>query len=413
MQEKSTLNVLVSAFACGPNWGSEVGMGWNWITNLSQYSQLHVIAEKGFKEDIDKGISELSLKYPPKFYYLDIGEKGRRLFWKQGSLLFYYYYNKWQKAAYTLSKKILNDNQIQIIHQLNLIGFREPGYLWKYADKCPVLWGPVGGINQIPLNFIFYFNFKNILFYLGKNAIHSIQLAFSPRVVKALKNAKFVIAESSGTKEILKKKFGVQAMKIHETACYSVNLEFKEKNNKLIELIWIGKIQGTKALPIALRALSKVKEKEKFHLTIIGDGPDEKFCKRLVHRLDISNLCTFLGKIPNKDVIEKIKGSDLLFFTSLKEGTATVVIESLSFGIPVLCHDTCGFGDIVSSDNGIKIPLNSYKESVMGFAAKLSEIALDKSVLAKLSKGALKVSKNFNWESNAKKMFDLYINAIK
>jgi glycosyltransferase involved in cell wall biosynthesis len=413
MQEKSTLNVLVSAFACGPNWGSEVGMGWNWIINLSKYCQLHVITEKAFKEEIDKRISELSLKYPPKFYYLDIGEKGRRLFWKQGSLLFYYYYNKWQKAAYNLSKKILDDNEIRIIHQLNLIGFREPGYLWKHADKYPILWGPLGGINQIPLNFIFYFNFKNILFYLGKNAIHYIQLAFSPRVVKALKSAKIVIAESSNTEKILKERFGIQAIKIHETACYSVDLEFNERKNKLIELIWIGKIQGTKALPIALRALSKVKEKEKFHLTIIGEGPDEKSCKLLANKLNITHLCTFLGKIPNREVIERIKVSDLLFFTSLKEGTATVVIESLSFGTPVLCHDTCGFGDVVSNDNGIKIPLNSYTDSINSFAAILSELALDKSVLLKLSKGALNVSKNFNWEYNARQMFDLYLNAIK
>jgi glycosyltransferase involved in cell wall biosynthesis len=234
---------------------------------------------------------------------LDIGEKGRRLFWKQGSLLFYYYYNKWQKAAYNLSKVILDNNEIQIIHQLNLIGFREPGYLWKHAYKYPVIWGPVGGLNQIPLNYIFYFNLKNILFYLGKSIIHHIQLGFSRRVVKALKNAKAIVAESSGTKKILNERFGIQATKIHETACYSVDFEFKEKNNKLVELIWIGKIQGTKALPIALKALSKVKEKEKFHLTIIGEGPDERYCKLLAHKLNISYLCTFLGKVPNKEVI--------------------------------------------------------------------------------------------------------------
>jgi glycosyltransferase involved in cell wall biosynthesis len=96
----------------------------------------------------------------------------------------------------------------------------------------------------------------------------------------------------------------------------------------------------------------------------------------------------------------------------LKEGTATVVIESLSFGTPVLCHDTCGFGDVVSNDNGIKIPLNSYKTSVSGFAAILSEIAADKSILRKLSEGALRVRENFNWSINAKKMVDLYLNAI-
>jgi glycosyltransferase involved in cell wall biosynthesis len=412
MQEKSTLNVLVSAFACGPNWGSEVGMGWNWIINLSQYCQLHVITEKGFKEDIEKGISNVCLNYQPKFYYLDIGEKGRLLFWKQGSLSFYYYYKKWQKNAYNLSKEILNNNEIQILHQLNLIGFREPGYLWKHAKKYPYIWGPVGGINQIPLNFILRFDFKSMLFYLGKNIIHHVQLSLSSRVVKSLNAAAFVIAESSNTQKVLKKKFGIQTVLIHETACNSKGFEFKQKNNKQIELIWIGKIQGTKALPIALKALSKVKEKEKFHLTIIGDGPDEKFCKRLARKIHINNICSFTGKIPNVEVIEKIKKSDLLFFTSLKEGTPTVISEALSFGLPVLCHDTCGFGDIINKECGIKIPLISYNYSVNSFARALSKIAEERSILSKLSIGVIQERENLTWESNSKTMIDLYLKAI-
>lgn len=50
------LNVLVSAFSCGPNWGSEVGMGWNWIINLANYCKLTIITEKGFKDEIESSI---------------------------------------------------------------------------------------------------------------------------------------------------------------------------------------------------------------------------------------------------------------------------------------------------------------------------------------------------------------------
>ena len=99
MENNNTLKVLISSFACGPYWGSEVGMGWNWIINLSQFCQIYVITEKGFKNEIENEIPKLNLKNIPTFYYIDIGDKGRNLFWKQGSLLFYHYYNKWQKKA--------------------------------------------------------------------------------------------------------------------------------------------------------------------------------------------------------------------------------------------------------------------------------------------------------------------------
>ena len=87
-----SIRILASVFACGPKWGSEIGMGWNWVINLSQYCQLTVITENGFKEDIEEVLPYLDLKYIPIFHYVDIGDKGRILFMKQGSLKFYKYY---------------------------------------------------------------------------------------------------------------------------------------------------------------------------------------------------------------------------------------------------------------------------------------------------------------------------------
>ena len=50
------IKVIVSAYACGPKWGSEIGMGWNWVINLAQYCELTVITEFGFKEDIEEAV---------------------------------------------------------------------------------------------------------------------------------------------------------------------------------------------------------------------------------------------------------------------------------------------------------------------------------------------------------------------
>ena len=40
------LKILVSAYACAPNKGSEPGMGWNFVMGLSNFHELHVIVEK-------------------------------------------------------------------------------------------------------------------------------------------------------------------------------------------------------------------------------------------------------------------------------------------------------------------------------------------------------------------------------
>ena len=62
------MKVLISSFACGPNWGSEVGMGWHWVTALSNHCQLYVITESGFEDDINNVLHNLDLKYDPVFF---------------------------------------------------------------------------------------------------------------------------------------------------------------------------------------------------------------------------------------------------------------------------------------------------------------------------------------------------------
>lgn len=44
------LNILVNAYACSPNMGSEPGMAWNWCVNLAKYCELHIITEGEFRE---------------------------------------------------------------------------------------------------------------------------------------------------------------------------------------------------------------------------------------------------------------------------------------------------------------------------------------------------------------------------
>ncbi|MEO7044804.1 MAG: glycosyltransferase [Ferruginibacter sp.] len=411
MTSDKGINVLVSSFACGPYWGSEVGMGWNWIINLATHCNLIVITEKAFQKDIETEIQKLNLKSKPIFYYIDIGTKGRQLFWKQGSFLFYRHYNRWQKEVYNLSKVIIPKHEIKLIHQLNLIGFREPGYLWKFADQIPFVWGPVGGFNQVPLNYIKTFGLKNKLFYFSKHIIHFLQVHYHLRVRQALKASSIIFAESSTTKKILKKVYKIESVLMNETGAdfedFYQHTEFC--TNNAINLLWVGKIQGLKGLPIALQTLKKLKNNNvPVTMTIVGDGPDEESCSKIAQKLGLGDMVVFLGKIPNPKVKDLMRKFDLLFFTSLKEGTPHVVLEALSNGLPVLCHDACGHGDVVNNSCGIKIPLESYDKSVKNFTAQIEYLYKSKSQLYQFSKNAKNTVEQCSWASKSKAVFDVY-----
>jgi glycosyltransferase involved in cell wall biosynthesis len=407
----NSLKVLISSFACGPNWGSEIGMGWNWVKYMSNYCQLIIITEKWFEGDITIALLSLKTKYKPRFNYIDIGDKGRSYFWEQGSYSFYKYYKIWQKKSLKLAQNILSEEKIDIIHQLNLIGFREPGYLWMLSVKKPFIWGPIGGFNQIPFRYIWSLDLKNLLFYSLKNILHYSQVYFHIRVRRAFKHAHLILADSSSTKKIIERVYRKNVVLMNETGA-TIHLSHQPKQfmiDGVLKLIWIGKIQGLKALPIALKVIRKLINDHKITLTIVGDGPDEKQLKALTTKMGLDDFVCFIGKIPNKNVLEIMQNHDIFFFTSLKEGTPHVILEALSCGLPVVCHDACGHGDIINDSCGIKIPMVSYSKSITLFSNAIKHIYNNPNLLMNYRLGCLNRIKEVSWEVKSNEMYNYYL----
>ena len=50
------INVLINAYAVAPNWGSEQGLGWNWVINLAKYCNVHVITEGEWRKEIEEAV---------------------------------------------------------------------------------------------------------------------------------------------------------------------------------------------------------------------------------------------------------------------------------------------------------------------------------------------------------------------
>ena len=66
------MKILLSAYACEPNKGSEPGVGWNWAINLTKLGHdVTVLTRKNNKSSINKMIKKNKLK-SIKFEYYDL-----------------------------------------------------------------------------------------------------------------------------------------------------------------------------------------------------------------------------------------------------------------------------------------------------------------------------------------------------
>lgn len=405
------LSILINAYACSPNMGSEPGMAWNWCVNLAKYSELHIITEGEFRNEIEAALPTLPQGKNMHFYYNPVSEKIRKMCWNQGDWRFYKYYKEWQWKTYLIAKDICKENHINILHQLNMIGFREPGYLWKIPD-IPFVWGPVDAKESFPLAYLEGASLKTKLFIQLKNAITKWQLQHAKRVRLAVKRASCVISASSNSQQAFKKYYQIDSPLLNETGCYIQEHPIIDKSKKeYFDILWVGKLDFRKQLSLALRSIAATKNPH-IKLHIVGGGNNFMY-QTLAKELGIENQCKWYGAISHEEVQTIMQKSDIFFFTSVAEGTPHVVLEAISNNLPVVSFDTCGQGDSINEKVGRKIKLSNPNLSSQQFAMILNELENNRDMLKEMSENCKERQKELSWDRKAQQMIGLYQKILK
>lgn len=408
------MKVLVNSYSCSPNRGSEPGLGWNWCTNLAKYCELYIITEEHWRENIEAVLPSLPQSGNMHFYYNRISDKARSMAQNQGTWLFYWYYREWQKRTLSIARQICSDYSIDIVHQLNWTGYREPGYLWK-INGPKYVWGPIGGTNLCPVNYIKGIDSKITATYSIKNFLNKLQFRLEGRVGKAARRSDLIFCDSNSGVESFKKVYGVDSLQINESGCYSSQrIERNAIDGKeTLDILWVGRFIPTKLLNLALQSISQVKRNYNIKLHILGGGSDEEYYKELADNLGLDDRCVWHGQVDHDQVLQIMKKSDLLFYTSVVDGTPAGIMESISNGLPILCFDTCGFGPMVDESIGVKIPLTNPKQSAKEFAEKIMYLYDHRSELQVMSDNCVQKVNNISWDALAKRMVGLYDEILK
>ena len=403
------LKVLVNAYACSPDMGSEPGMGWNWCSHIAKYCELHIITEGEFRDRIESVLPTLPQGQNMHFYYLPVADNVRKMCWNQGDWRFYYYYRQWQKRALEKAKEICQQEHIDIIHQLNMIGFREPGLLWKIKGPKYV-WGPIGGLINIPVNYLWHSSKKQSLKTVIKKWISALQIRYSYNVRQAVKRSDILIGSTNEEANTIHKIYKKDTLQMNETGTFvqQEKIDHHFSTDASFNIIWVGRFILTKQLELALKTLALLKEKPQIKLHIVGTGQSEPAYKAMAASLGLSASCIWHGQTGNKEVQRLMQNSDLFFFTSVAEATSTVILEAISNGLPILCFDAFGFSSIVDEQIGLKIPFTSPEQSVRDFAEKIIYLYHHRDLLTIMSENCKQRAEELSWDNKAKQMVELY-----
>ncbi len=119
-------------------------------------------------------------------------------------------------------------------------------------------------------------------------------------------------------------------------------------------LLFVGSGFKTKGLDRAIRALASLPPELHGNSQLLVVGQDNPaYYQRLARKLKVDQKTRFLGG--RSDIPEILMAGDLLLHPAYSENTGTILLESLTAGLPVLTTDVCGYAPHITWANAGKV----------------------------------------------------------
>ena len=412
------MKVLLMCYECSPYRGSEWAVGWGRLLGAAKIAETHVVTSEENFHVLERARSEGLL--PANVYtYTPQPDMKLRTLQRKRVLYAYNYraYHQWQVLAFELAQQLHERIRFDLVHQVNVCTVREPGYGWKL--DIPFIWGPVGGTQNFPLRFLPTLSLAEAA-KEGARSLANWWVLRHQRIREAARRSSMLFGANTTNRRHLESTAGRGVELLLETGLHAVQepdrtrftkrLETFEAKRPLepIQLLWSGELQTRKALPILLHALARLDSGLLWQLDVLGDGPMRAAWTEKAARLGFGKRVRFLGRLPFPNAVEKMQTADLLCFTSLRDTSGNVVLEALAAGVPVVCFDHQGAGDMVDARSGVKISVSSPARAYADWAKAISVLAGDPSRLLALSQGATARAGSFLWSKNHEVMNAAY-----
>jgi glycosyltransferase involved in cell wall biosynthesis len=398
------MKILLSAYACEPNKGSEPAVGWNWALEVARLGHRVWVLTRANNQS---SIESMKLSSPEKnnlqFLYYDLPRWAN--WWKKGHKGVHLYYFLWQLGAYRYVNKIHKKVAFHIVHHVTFASIRQPSFMGNLG--VPFIFGPAGGGERTPWLLRYSYGIKGRINDLIRD-IANFMIKVDPFMWKTFYQADRIYVTSDQTMALLPKRFRIKAIVRLAVGTERPKNLIARRKKLPIRILYVGRFLYWKGMQIGIYSFAKLLESvpDSF-LTLVGEGPEKEKWKILAITLGIEKKIDWVPWIEHGELQNIYRQNNIFLFPSLHDSGGQVVLEAMANGLPVVCFDAGGPGKIVNKTCGLKVPVHGIKaEQIIDLIAKaLIKIAKDRSLLSRLSSGALGRVKDFTWASTIKEIY--------
>jgi glycosyltransferase involved in cell wall biosynthesis len=389
------VKLLISAYACAPNRGSEHGVGWNWTTEahrlghevwaLVSPAHRNAIEDASRRDAVARGIHWI---FPEVSYWPLQAAKEPK--WERTYNLL------WQRAALRSARELQRRVGFDAIHHLTWAGVRAPTFLGSLGP--PLIIGPIGGGETSPSSLRDGFGLKGRILETLRD-LSNATITINPLVRGGLSHASIIFASTADTRNLLRGPLRKKTLVFSQLGIQKEQLGSPRTPRQTPpRLLYAGRLLYWKGVHIAVQAFAELLTKiPNARFTIVGSGPEEARLKTDTVIRKIKDNVDFISRLPQRNLFDLYDSHDLLLFPSLHDSGGFVVLEALCHGMPVVCLDLGGPKEIVTPDSGVIIKTDGRNTTQVAssIADELYNVLQSPTTLAQLSSGAISRGNDF------------------
>jgi glycosyltransferase involved in cell wall biosynthesis len=176
--------------------------------------------------------------------------------------------------------------------------------------------------------------------------------------------------------------------------------------------LFVGRLVERKGVDVLLRAVARLPGSLPLRVVIVGDGPERGRLEALARELGLDTRVRFSGRVSAAELERSYRAARVFVLPAVvdrrgdTEGLGVVLLEAMSYGVPVVASRTGGITDIVEDGtNGILVEPGDPD----ALAAALERLARDPVLASRLGEaGRRTVEGRFSWDAIAERWEQLY-----
>ena len=404
------IHICISAYSCDPTGGSEPGIGWNIVREVSSRHRVWAITRRKNQAVISAELQRAPLPQL-RMIYFDLPKQ--LLVWKKGQVGIELYYRLWQRLTRRLVEDLHRDVRLDLTQHVTLGRYWAPTSL-AYIS-APFVWGPVGGGETAPAPFLRDFDPRGQAYELLRHCARRCAES-GPSVRRAARKTALGLAVTEETKARL---LGIGTRRVEvfsamglDRAAYQSLSAIPAAPSSPVRFVSMGRLLHWKGFHLGLKAFSAA-ALPRSEYWIVGDGPERSNLTALVRRLGLTDRVRFCGSQKRLDALEMLAACHVLVHPSLHDSGGWVCLEAMAAGKPVICLDLGGPAEMVTHQTGIKVTATDPDQAVSDLAAAMRALGTNADLMHTMSEaGRARVREQYIWQKKGDRLDALYASVL-